>query len=535
MRQNKPNVPKRRGRPRKSQGETSTPQRQQLLTPEEQPPTPDEQPPIRRGRGRPPGSGRTPKQTPKPRPVNGGRPRGKPRKFYVYARHDREVARILEWKMRKPKTMGRRVGKAARSVFRLSGQWPWELLDGFKPKRWGIEIMENMRKLFRIVNKKMNETSREKTRETSRGEDLKNPYGDEFEVVRDFLRNLAEERDERSPHLEHADVEVACTHFRNHRYERNDELETTTIIPLTALVESDDENDLDVDGFEDGWEDDDNTATASQDEAAITARHRKRPRSSSESSQKSQKRARSTESDKAVDTQDMSHTATGPTLRSYTFADLIECPRWLEAKEQEELELINRSLEETRASIQANETSIAESVQARASTKERYKLLIAKCKEEMESIDNENRQASKKFSEENHIDVAKRARAFTDDMQSRTTRLGDCEKRIAEAEAELAAKLSKMEQQESDWNKEKGAHETEEKRLGTCKEESLERLNSLRVQIYVGELKSSGIAKLLANLEARGVSLAEECEKVIQADDTPALGKVGEVVSEVGC
>ncbi|KAM0551745.1 hypothetical protein ACHAPJ_008312 [Fusarium lateritium] len=420
--------------------------------------------------------------------------------------------------------MGARVGKAARSVFWLSGQWPWELLAGFKPKKWGIEIMENMRKLFRIIDKKI----RQAIREAARGKDPKdpkNPYDDEFEVVRDFLRDLAEERDERSPHLEHDDVEAACHHFRNHRYERNDDLKKTSIIRLTALVESDDEIDPDVDGS-DEWEDDDNTAMASQDEAAITTRHRKRRRSSSKSSQKAQKRARSTESDKPVDIQHMSQSATGPPLRSCTFADLIEGLRCLEAKEQEELELVTRSLGETRASIQASEASVAEPIHAEASNKTLDDLRLAIKAYEVEK---EDIVIGKEVYEKTHKVMCIGAEIFAKTMQDYAARLRVCDQGIAQANDKIAAEQARINKENSDQEKKLEEDRAIAQRLENRTENSHKKLGHFRVLGSLGKLGPSGMADFLAHLEAQGISLLEQAERFMQAGNASASGGVAKL------
>jgi hypothetical protein len=134
--------------------------------------------------------------------------------------------------------MGKRVGDASRTVFRLSGQWPWDLTSDFSPKKWGIKIVESLRKLLRIVHRRIPTVD----------------YGHNFQVVKDYLQDCTTKRNARHPHLKNSDVIDACDYFSVDNY-RGEAVQTTTgrtrIRRITTLLRSGEDNGEDRNSDED--------------------------------------------------------------------------------------------------------------------------------------------------------------------------------------------------------------------------------------------------------------------------------------------
>lgn len=147
---------------------------------------------------------------------------------------DTQIAKNLDWCMRRS-TMGKRVGDASRTVLQLTGQWPWEFAANFLPKKWGIIMLEDIRRLLRSVCKSARTAG----------------PGPHTRIVRDFLLGCAKKRDTHCPHLTHADVLDAIDHFSADFYTKRDF--TTPIkfppgkgqVEQITVLESDEESQVD--------------------------------------------------------------------------------------------------------------------------------------------------------------------------------------------------------------------------------------------------------------------------------------------------
>ena len=173
-------------------------------------------------------------------------------------------------------TSGKRVGDAVRSIKLLTGQWPWEYLKGFLPKKWGITMLEDMRRLLRSVCKSAR---------------INGP-GPHTKITRDFLFGCAKKRDARDPALSPCDVLDAIDHFSADFYTKGQgmSVKTSTTPPVKPLsrgivIPETDDEDSDIDS-EDGvglasdseWEDwtgynfdDDDIEVVGQREVQATA------------------------------------------------------------------------------------------------------------------------------------------------------------------------------------------------------------------------------------------------------------------------
>ncbi|KAJ4129297.1 hypothetical protein NW768_007833 [Fusarium equiseti] len=146
---------------------------------------------------------------------------------------DARIARKLNWNMRRS-TSGKRVGDAVRSIRLLTGQWPWEYLKGFLPKKWGITMLEDMRRLLRSVCKSAR---------------INGP-GPHTKITRDFLFGCAKKRDAEDPALSLCDILDAIDHFSADFYTKGQGMsvkasKTPPVKPLSrgiVIPETDDEN-----------------------------------------------------------------------------------------------------------------------------------------------------------------------------------------------------------------------------------------------------------------------------------------------------
>ncbi|KAF5023731.1 hypothetical protein F66182_4205 [Fusarium sp. NRRL 66182] len=394
---------------------------------------PQEIPPIpnKRGRGRPPKN----KQRVDPDDMT-----------------DRQIMTKLHRLMRQPKTNAR-VGSASRAILKFTKQWPWELADDFLPTYWGSDILENLRQLYRGVNKKAN----------------RNDYGDRFQAVTGFIRDCARKRNRHVPRLKANDVQDALDYFNvPHNIKRTAARPKTNrrprIVPAIAMVGSDDEHDPGSRATSDEWEDyigydpgDEVNSTASQKEA--TAGPRKRSISSSESS-RSQKRARLHGSDTPDDIPLTSDTSTSleagssstdlsssvkdhPSYRPQSLADLLDGLAILQSKEQEKKQVAAGTLAELRASIKANEASIA--VPAASSTVDELSLLIKEQEVERNKI-----KIGREAFEQQVVMFEMGAKAIDDMMQDYQTRLRVCDALIAQAQIQITQEAARVAQENSE-------------------------------------------------------------------------------------
>ncbi|KAI1050745.1 hypothetical protein LB507_009393 [Fusarium sp. FIESC RH6] len=188
---------------------------------------------------------------------------------------DARIARKLNWNMRRS-TSGKRVGDAVRSIKLLTGQWPWEYLEGFLPKKWGITMLEDMRRLLRSVCKSAR---------------INGP-GPHTKITRDFLFGCAKKRDATDPALSLCDILDAIDHFSADFYTKGQgmSVKTSTTPPVKPLsrgivIPETDDEDSDIDSEDDvglasdsEWEDwtgynfdDDDIEVVGQREVQATA------------------------------------------------------------------------------------------------------------------------------------------------------------------------------------------------------------------------------------------------------------------------
>ncbi|KAF4436797.1 hypothetical protein F53441_13182 [Fusarium austroafricanum] len=394
---------------------------------------------------------------------------------------DKEIASKLKWHMRRS-TMGKRVGDAARTIFKLSRQWPWELAAGFLPKRWGVEILENLRKLCRTAE---------------RNADCKK----DFQQVKDYLRDCVMKRDRKHPCLKSSDVLQAWAHFAVDDYVKSEathaSITSANIKPYSGGVEDEDESckeeeESDASGVdsEDEWEDwtgydhfgDDDAEMADQKDAVAASA--KRPRSASAISQ-SPKRART----------DEKHPP-----RPQTFTDLIGSLQLLVAEKQKELDATTTSLRDITASIQAGEAT-----QAKPSE------VIDKLCSDVKIYETEREKILKgrKFVEEHHEDMAIPADDLATTLGQYTARLEEYDKLIAQANADVLEELGQIAQRDFDLK-------NEEERLEGREKEVLKEVRQYQAIETLMRLDPSGMTKLLGRLEDQGVSLVGMAEGIIK-------------------
>ncbi|KAF5544792.1 hypothetical protein FPHYL_10928 [Fusarium phyllophilum] len=393
------------------------------------------------------------------------KPRGRPRSTACAASHimsDERIALRLGWRMQKS-TMGKRVGDAARSVYLLSRQWPWDLVAGFVPKKWGIEIVESMRKLFRIIHQVF----------------PADEHRNDFQFVKNYLRERAMKRDRRRPHLKNSDVRDACFYFAAGDNARRDAAHTTvTRLKPSMVVQEDEDGWLDYTGYDlfDDEDEDDGYV-----DIATPAKRSRTPSSPS----LSPKRARTAE-------------PTEP--RQQTITDITNSLQSLHAQKQKELEEVTKSLGEIAASIQAKEATQIDDINAK----------VDRLCSDMKAYETEREKTLKarNFVEQHHEEIMMKADDLTKSLQQYTSQLEECDKLIAQANADVLEELGQIEQRDVDL-------EDEEKRLEGRVKEVLEEVRHCSVVETLVRLGPGGMAKLLGRLEGNGVELVEMAESIM--------------------
>ncbi|KAF4434598.1 hypothetical protein FACUT_7822 [Fusarium acutatum] len=308
--------------------------------------------------------------------------------------------------------MGKRVGDAARSVYLLSRQWPWDLVEGFIPKKWGIEILESMRKLFRIIHRVF--------------------PADEHR--NDFR------------------VQSAC---------------------LCQKTRMDGKNYRGYDNFDD-----------EDDEYVDMATPAKRSRTPSSPSL-SPKRARTAE-------------PTEP--RQQTITDITNSLQSLHAQKQKELEAVTNSLNEIAASIQAQEATQVNHINAK----------VDRLCSNMKTYESKREKILKarNIVEQHHEEMMMKEDDLAKSLQQYTSQLEECEKSIAQANVDVLEELGQIEKRDVDL-------EDEEKRLEGRVKEVLEEFRHCSVVETLVRLGPGGMAKLLGRLEGSGVELVEMAESMM--------------------
>ncbi|KAF4436796.1 hypothetical protein F53441_13181 [Fusarium austroafricanum] len=471
-----------------------------------------------RGHGRP---GRPPKTWGHGRPSRyrsrtPGLPRskrpGRRRKSYPPEHNDQWIAERLQWN-RKTVTMGKRVGDACRSVLELSGQWPWELAANFLPRGrgWGISLVEDLRKLFRIVHSKV----------------ATNDYGDNFQVVKDFLHSRAYNRDQDCPQLKLLDIREAVAHFSVRHYRRakgrRSTTATTEIMLLTSLVESDEEDEdesetreregrFSRDDFEDytgdhGHGGDYDTEPTSQDDT--TVKLGKRSRSSSELSE-ALKRARVAEFGMKCDncqntmspnaTAKATHTqsTTDVTRRPQSFIDIVKSFDFFMAEKERELEAVSYSLREARTLVQASQTALAKS-HSTTNNDGLDELYLAI--REIETKKEKKLEGQKVF-EQTYAIMDMEADDVAKQRQQYTSQLEEFDRLINEKNAEVRQEVELIHQRLFELEERFEMEREEEKRLKVREEEVGKELAHYRTIGAVTKMRKSETTILQTKLES---------------------------------
>ncbi|WZH45236.1 uncharacterized protein QYS62_006279 [Fusarium acuminatum] len=401
---------------------------------------------------------------------------------------------------KKPSTSsfcGKRVGDASRTVLRLSGQWPWDLTSGFLPKRWGVEILENLRKLLRIAHRQVATVD----------------YGHNFQVVKEYLQECATKRNARHPHLKNSDVIDACDYFSIDNY-RSEAVQTTTsrtrIRRVTTLLSSseddgedhngdedyEDHSDGEIDSHEvsarDEWEDwGDYDGFTEDEETAMggMVATGKRSRSSSVLS-RAPKRACTSDADTAGN--DTNGVVSPDALPSST----------REVARQKELDAATRSLQDITASIQANESS---ALQESTSNK-----IIDTLCSDMKRYETEREKILKgrRFVQDHHEDMALGSEDMAKTMRQYEVRLDECNQLIAQANADVLEELGQVAQKEIDLK-------AEERRLCVHHQKAIEEVTRCQTIGTLMRLGSSGMTTLLLQLEERNVNLVGLAEAIM--------------------
>ncbi|KAG9506260.1 hypothetical protein J7337_003242 [Fusarium musae] len=395
----------------------------------------------------------------------GSKPRGRPRSTAHQIMSDKHVALRLGWRMQKS-TMGKRVGDAARTVYLLSRQWPWDLVAGFVPKKWGIEILESMRKLFRIIHRVF----------------PADEHQNDFQFVKNYLRERAMKRDRRRPHLKNSDIRDACFYFAAGDNARRGASHTTVTRlkrSISTVVQEDERGFLDYLGIDHyGDEDDDEEEEEEYVDISTPAKRSIIPSSPS----LSPKRARTAES-------------ADPRPQSIT--DITNSLQSLHAQKQKELEAVTNSLDEIAASYQAKEATQMNHINAK----------VDKLTSDMKAYESEREKILKVrgIVEQQHKDMEMKADHL---LQHYTSQVEEYDRLIAQANDDVLEELDQM-------GKSDVGLEDEEKRLEGRVKEVLEEVRHCSVVETLVRLGPGGMAKLLGRLEGNGVELVQMAESIM--------------------
>ncbi|KAF4959580.1 hypothetical protein FGADI_1647 [Fusarium gaditjirri] len=391
----------------------------------------------------------------------GSKGRGRPRSTTTRIMSDERIALKLGWRMRKS-TMGKRVGDAARSVYLLSHQWPWDLVAGFVPRKWSIPALESLRRLLRIIHRDF----------------PAHEHQNDVKFVKDYLRERAMKHNRRRPYLKNSDIRDACDYFADGDDATRDAVRTTMtrLKGSISTVVFEDENGymdyINSDLFDDDDDDDEYV------DIATPAKRSRTPSSPSVSP----KRGRTTESAEPL---------------QQTITDITKSLQSLQARKQKELEAVYNSLDEITASVQAKEASQTNHVNAK----------IDKLCSDVKAYETEREKILKirGFVGQQHEGMMMKADHL---LQQYTSRLEEYDRLIAQANADVLEELDQIAQRDFDL-------EDEEKRLEGRVKEVLEEVRHCSVVETLLRLEPGGMVKLLGRLEGNGVELAEMAESMM--------------------
>ncbi|EWZ97401.1 hypothetical protein FOWG_01884 [Fusarium oxysporum f. sp. lycopersici MN25] len=283
----------------------------------------------------------------------------------------------------------------------------------------------------------------------------------------------------RRPHLKNSDIRDACDYFADDNPARRDVIRRTMTrlrCSISTVVSEDEDGWQDYRGY-DHFDDDDDD----DDEYVDIATPTKRSRTPSSPSL-SPKRARTAES-------------TEPRPQSIT--DITNSLQSLHAQKQKELEAVTNSLDEITASIQAKEASRTNHVNAK----------IDRLSSNVKAYESEREKILKirGLVEQQHEGMIMKADHF---LQQYTSRLEECDKLIAQANADVLEELDQMARRDFDLRDEK-------KRLEGRVNEVLEEVRHCSVIGTLMRLGPGGMAKLLGRLEGNGVELVGMAQSIM--------------------
>ncbi|RKK81882.1 hypothetical protein BFJ69_g3489 [Fusarium oxysporum] len=185
------------------------------------------------------------------------------------------------------------------------------------------------------------------------------------------------------------------------------------------------------------------------------------------------------------------------TMGKRSITDITNSLQSLHAQKQKELEVETNSLDEITASIQAKEASRTNHVNAK----------IDRLTSDVKAYESEREKILKirGFVEQQHEGMMMKADHL---LQQYTSRLEECDKLIAQANADVLEELDQMARRDFDL-------EDEEKRLEGRVKEVLEEVRHCSVVGTLMRLGPGGMAKLLGRLEGNGVELVGMAESIM--------------------
>jgi hypothetical protein len=174
----------------------------------------------------------------------------------------------------------------------------------------------------------------------------------------------------------------------------------------------------------------------------------------------------------------------------------------LQLARQKELDAATRSLQDITASIQANESS---ALQASPRSK-----IIGRLCSDMKRYETEREKILKgrKFVQDHHEDMALGSEDITKTMQQYATRLGECDRLIAQANADVLEERKQIAQTDFDLK-------AEERRLCVHHQKAIEEVTHCQTIGTLMRLGSSGMTTLLLELEERNINLVGLAEAIM--------------------
>ncbi|KAM0551867.1 hypothetical protein ACHAPJ_008203 [Fusarium lateritium] len=432
----------------------------------------------------------------------------------------------------------KRVGGASRTIFKITGQYPWKWAAGFPPRFWTVDMVGNLRQLVKGFNDKTPGNTR----------------GNNCQEVKDWLRDQARRRDMRAPRLTEDDLQDALKYYNietKTRAKMSQKITQTGALTSAAEIvdltyhddaESDTESSLFI---EDDYDeriaadhDQDNKSIIplmSSNEATLQPQKRSGP--PLECSQ-AHKRARIFDPEDTggiqLDTimsEDITVSQEAPVSKDATandtclsrfvpdvpyrprdIADLIDGINHLRSKKEKEKEHITRTLTELRASMRANEACITPSSIVNHVSLDKLRLILKKHKTEREDI-----QKGKEFFEQHHQDLALGAAFIAKNNRHYETSLRDCDELIKQTQLQIDTELKKAAQRTSGIKAQLESDTAETLRLEVRELKAVQNSEFYRVISSLAKLGPSGLETLLNKFKYDNIplpSLVEEIQAV---------------------